>query len=108
RTFLFNGTAPTAIYTLSLHDALPILYGQAQQAQLLAVALGATELDESQGTGAGSPVSLQRCQPQHHEGFRLNLFPRLRNRRYFRSEEHTSELQSRENLVCRLLLEKKK
>src|SRR6266700_7495250 len=67
--FFFNDTATTEIYTLSLHDALPIL---------------------------GSP--------------RLTAPPYSRSRRCSnpRSEEHTSELQSRENLVCRLLLEKKK
>src|SRR5438445_2471711 len=76
-SFFFNDTATTEIYTLSLHDALPIYLqlwfelqcstqGPRDQAQLL----GALEL--------------------------------------LRSEEHTSELQSRQYLVCRLLLEKKK
>src|SRR5436309_16132715 len=71
--FFFNDTATTEIYTLSLHDALPI-YSDAD---------------------AGSPRCAQRMPKRfiaHSE----------------RSEEHTSELQSRENLVCRLLLEKKK
>src|SRR5436309_11704216 len=71
--FFFNDTPATEIYTLSLHDALPIW-----------------------------PRCAARCR-----------FPGPRNRRnpttgWSRSEEHTSELQSRENLVCRLLLEKKK
>src|ERR1019366_10554361 len=70
--FFFNDTAPTEIYTLSLHDALPIY-------QLLLV-LG---------------ITVYRP---------LNRF-RLSGR--YRSEEHTSELQSLTNLVCRLLLEKK-
>src|SRR5579883_3647526 len=68
--FFFNDTATTEIYTLSLHDALPI----SQRLPLPA--------DE--------------------------VPPRTRRVRGGRSEEHTSELQSRENLVCRLLLEKKK
>src|SRR6478672_13965804 len=72
--FFFNGTAPTEIYTLSLHDALPI-YGLAS------------------GLYPGPvPIDL--------------VSGRARSRD--RSEEHTSELQSRSDLVCRLLLEKKK
>src|SRR2546428_6640260 len=70
--FFFNDTATTEIYTLSLHDALPIS----------AVARSFLPLS------GGSPPSVP-------------AFPR-------RSEEHTSELQSRSDLVCRLLLEKKK
>src|ERR1019366_10565026 len=68
--FFFNDTATTEIYTLSLHDALPIL------ASCLWVRLYWGELVTLRGRG--------------------------------RSEEHTSELQSLTNLVCRLLLEKKK
>src|SRR2546430_8243600 len=78
--FFFNDTATTEIYTLSLHDALPI------------------------------------CRPgDHHQP----VFPQSQHRPVQgarsghpsgqgRSEEHTSELQSQSNLVCRLLLEKKK
>src|SRR5256885_10166087 len=72
--FFFNDTATTEIYTLSLHDALPI-YLAAQDHALAAS---------------------------------LQLGVRDRHRRQQRSEEHTSELQSPCNLVCRLLLEKKK
>src|SRR3989442_4651111 len=68
--FFFNDTATTEIYTLSLHDALPICLGQP-------------------GHAAG-PLHAAPAGPLH------------------RSEEHTSELQSRPHLVCRLLLEKKK
>src|SRR5262249_60540585 len=70
--FFFNDTATTEIYTLSLHDALPI-YGRTHR------------------TDAG---------PRHQR--------RARRRDRSRSEEHTSELQSLTNLVCRLLLEKKR
>src|SRR2546429_3110942 len=72
--FFFNDTATTEIYTLSLHDALPIC---------------------GEGVSCGH-VLLAR--PEESEGCS----------RLARSEEHTSELQSRLHLVCRLLLEKKK
>src|SRR2546421_11446983 len=75
--FFFNDTATTEIYTLSLHDALPI-WGR--RAELRARGF------ERQGVGR----------------------ERLDQLRRERSEEHTSELQSRSDLVCRLLLEKKK
>src|SRR2546430_13463123 len=73
--FFFNDTATTEIYTLSLHDALPISVSRRVRRRL-------------------GPEVLHRT-----------VAP-LRSR--FRSEEHTSELQSQSNLVCRLLLEKKK
>src|SRR2546428_7354246 len=69
--FFFNDTATTEIYTLSLHDALPILRRSCCRA-------------EERAPG------LRRDHPKSR-----------------RSEEHTSELQSRSDLVCRLLLEKK-
>src|SRR2546421_5962541 len=83
--FFFNDTATTEIYTLSLHDALPIytsttldphkwLFDIGPQAKLNVLGVGVVEL------------------------YGKDL----------RSEEHTSELQSRSDLVCRLLLEKKK
>src|SRR2546430_13143527 len=77
--FFFNDTATTEIYTLSLHDALPISRTRAQQ---------------SAAGGRGSAA----------RGERGASTPRT----VVRSEEHTSELQSQSNLVCRLLLEKKK
>src|SRR5476649_3075620 len=67
--FFFNDTATTEIYTLSLHDALPI---------------------------------------SRRAGGRADERPRAHPRAQRRSEEHTSELQSHSDLVCRLLLEKKK
>src|SRR6266478_6859718 len=78
--FFFNDTATTEIYTLSLHDALPI-----------------------------SPRQRKEPPRTSHPSFRLarrnrsDVLPAV-----VRSEEHTSELQSQSNLVCRLLLEKKK
>src|SRR2546422_3718176 len=76
--FFFNDTATTEIYTLSLHDALPIsekFAGLRVQARHVCV----------RANGRVTPATAD-----------------------FRSEEHTSELQSRLHLVCRLLLEKKK
>src|SRR5215208_8260410 len=73
--FFFNDTATTEIYTLSLHDALPISH----QPHLLV---------------GGDPAQRRAARREQHEAG-------------VRSEEHTSELQSRGHLVCRLLLEKK-
>src|SRR2546429_7120366 len=81
--FFFNDTATTEIYTLSLHDALPIsvIYGHGRDTQSLEVEAKALE------------KALQGVEPE--------------STIIERSEEHTSELQSRLHLVCRLLLEKK-
>src|SRR2546427_10161871 len=87
--FFFNDTATTEIYTLSLHDALPI-----------SVLLGQGEFESGGARPAGAPGRRLR----HRLGRRVGA--RAGGRR--RSEEHTSELQSQSNLVCRLLLEKKK
>src|SRR2546422_5381673 len=73
--FFFNDTATTEIYTLSLHDALPI---------------SPTARGSCIGTSSPRTSSSSSSTP------------------WWRSEEHTSELQSRLHLVCRLLLEKKK
>src|SRR3989442_12197262 len=88
--FFFNDTATTEIYTLSLHDALPIYHLPLITAL---AALAALVHDLGKATQAFQD--------------RLNN-PGLRERNHYRSEEHTSELQSRPHLVCRLLLEKKK
>src|SRR5438477_6033776 len=85
--FFFNATATTEIYTLSLHDALPILP---------AAACGESGRLVSLGTGSARAGTARR-----------QADPALGPQGY-RSEEHTSELQSHVNLVCRLLLEKKK
>src|SRR5262249_61550913 len=84
--FFFNATATTEIYTLSLHDALPIC-AQGRQ--------GSSRRHRR--------VRIERRRPRPE---RAELVPLLRPQD--RSEEHTSELQSLTNLVCRLLLEKKK
>src|SRR2546428_4416300 len=79
--FFFNDTATTEIYTLSLHDALPIS-DTAERAD-----------------GCGRQLAFRFTARGSAAGRLLQLT---------RSEEHTSELQSRSDLVCRLLLEKKK
>src|SRR3989442_10069167 len=89
--FFFNDTATTEIYTLSLHDALPIYPIQPRG---------------SRSCRRHPPI------PPEERRRRLPAGGSLRWRgfghRPWRSEEHTSELQSRPHLVCRLLLEKKK
>src|SRR3712207_8114923 len=97
--FFFNDTATTEIYTLSLHDALPIcVAGLGEDLhQRLAVEL-------VHGGDHGEPADELRDQPELHQV----LGHHLGEDRVERSEEHTSELQSRQYLVCRLLLEKKK
>src|SRR2546429_6783656 len=90
--FFFNDTATTEIYTLSLHDALPI-WELRKRVDLVDRAIG--------GRGAGAEAVDQRHDDQPGHGRGNHLHAR-------RSEEHTSELQSRLHLVCRLLLEKKK
>src|SRR3712207_8659116 len=90
--FFFNDTATTEIYTLSLHDALPI--------SVVEVGKGVKHLK------VGDRVALEPGKTCGHCEFcregKYNLCSDVR------SEEHTSELQSRQYLVCRLLLEKKK
>src|SRR3712207_7441266 len=90
--FFFNDTATTEIYTLSLHDALPISRGR--HARAVGV--------EGRGVDRAL-VPAQRAPELPAPGRGRGLFLPRR----VRSEEHTSELQSRQYLVCRLLLEKK-
>src|SRR3712207_8470675 len=90
--FFFNDPATTEIYTLSLHDALPIWRRRAGRRRA-----APPSSPHSAPPGSGAPP------------FRYRRYPDtdgMSRRR--RSEEHTSELQSRQYLVCRLLLEKKK
>src|SRR5256885_3272608 len=84
--FFFNDTATTEIYTLSLHDALPIFVSETAK-NLIGIFFMKNRVE-------GKAAALaRRARPVSRVG---------------RSEEHTSELQSPCNLVCRLLLEKKK
>src|SRR5206468_12405975 len=102
---LFNDTAPTQTDTLSLHDALPIS-GRRLLASLDRLSLAAAS---TQVTGPGLSVTvtdpgvgpnLSDVSKQRVAGSQQIILDRDR------SEEHTSELQSRSELVCRLLLEK--
>src|SRR5439155_26904902 len=87
--FFLNITATTEIYTLSLHDALPIL----DPGQRLPIVGRLLEMPEHAKESLLRGILRRRVVAQHPPA---------------RSEEHTSELQSRGHLVCRLLLEKKK
>ena len=144
--FFFNDTATTEIYTLSLHDALPISRGMGLGGSAaIAVAiirglsnhfnLGLSDEEvngmafESEKIAHGNPSGIDNTmatfgQPLIYRTGEPPLVERLNINESFslvvgfsrhegvtaktRSEEHTSELQSRRNLVCRLLLEKKK
>src|SRR5207249_11124057 len=96
---LFTATPPTELYTLSLHDALPI----------------STSSRSTRGTTRrASPITRtagsRRSRSSGKEKYGTKTLWGIvgRSARVTRSEEHTSELQSRFDLVCRLLLEKKK
>src|SRR5690606_41893948 len=106
--FCFPATATTHTYTLSLHDALPIYRRHAGLRYVVASAL--VRAGRTRGDRAGR----SRCRGSRRAHCRSAARARCeeevqarRHRGAPRSEEHTSELQSRENLVCRLLLEKK-
>src|SRR3712207_9340760 len=91
--FFFNDTATTEIYTLSLHDALPICV----RARIVGPFYPQPSLELSSDDAFISQTDLVSYLVTGRPIAELN-----------RSEEHTSELQSRQYLVCRLLLEKKK
>src|SRR2546430_5327386 len=89
--FFFNDTAPTEIYPLSLHDALPIS--------------PPASLQTPQALIPWMPCASDRALSDQIRPQEERVHARVQE---VRSEEHTSELQSQSNLVCRLLLEKKK
>src|SRR3712207_7248464 len=97
--FFFNDTATTEIYTLSLHDALPICARSGEHRRL------GFGFDYRAGNALLSARPMFR---RDRAVRRLELREIFVVRSPGRSEEHTSELQSRQYLVCRLLLEKKK
>src|SRR5688572_31073741 len=98
----FNDTDDTEIYTLSLHDALPI-WGRGEGVRQLHRDLVRGELHGVVPCWAAVPEL-----GQVEKARRLQQAARDVGDAVLRSEEHTSELQSQSNLVCRLLLEKKK
>src|SRR2546430_12259477 len=100
--FFFNDTATTEIYTLSLHDALPILrWRKRKRWQFWEWLLVERVLqDRFHALVAASTGPYGSISSRFHPGRGVLLGQR--------SEEHTSELQSQSNLVCRLLLENKK
>src|SRR3712207_7284369 len=98
--FFFNDTATTEIYTLSLHDALPIYSATSSRASTTS-----PSSSSSSGMGRTSTPRFWEYARSGQTPVRTYMPWRLTDKR---SEEHTSELQSRQYLVCRLLLEKKK
>src|SRR3712207_7055269 len=88
--FFFNDTATTEIYTLSLHDALPICSGTSTTSSPNAAVPASARTPGASPRSSGGATRRAGASSQPT-----------------RSEEHTSELQSRQYLVCRLLLEKK-
>src|SRR3712207_9186276 len=92
--FFFNDTATTEIYTLSLHDALPISHAW--------IAHSRTGSDSSSSKLIALPQNVSCLSVKYGPNASIAVTPEAP-----RSEEHTSELQSRQYLVCRLLLEKK-
>src|SRR5205807_5129997 len=106
--FLFNPPAPTELYTLSLHDALPISrFPEARAALMVSDLLmgprAAAELADAMVAHRYDVLIGTQIVAKGHHFPMLTLVGVVD-----RSEEHTSELQSPCNLVCRLLLEKKK
>src|SRR5204863_7223935 len=103
-----NTPAPSATYTLSLHDALPIYCGTCPRVTIRAMRNG-TEVAVAGGL-CEQPFVPFRIPPEDVEMVEVGSADTHSRRRIFhilgqkqRSEEHTSELQSRRDLVCRLL-----
>src|SRR5699024_12472481 len=94
--FLFNATSTSSIYTLSLHDALPIWEPESEEV-MKKIATNRIAITERTAPSGSCSRALNRASSATTPPSGTS-----------RSEEHTSELQSRFDLVCRLLLEKKK
>src|SRR5206468_7465030 len=99
--FFFRDAAPTEIYTLSLHDALPISMNWSPRLPAKSRRASRRSARSSRATGRWCGSTAGRSRSATPAGDTCKPGNR-------RSEEHTSELQSRSDLVCRLLLEKKK
>src|SRR5206468_9014933 len=104
----FTDTATPELYTLSLHDALPIFVGRPGHFFPPGVHEDPHAQDQrwkrARDPARGGEVHPPRAARPEHEADRVRA--RVRGHEAVRSEEHTSELQSRSDLVCRLLLEK--
>src|SRR5439155_23878004 len=94
-SYFYNGPSPPYIYTLSLHDALPISHLATPAVPTQTARASVCSENPCDRAGRDRRGIPDRSRPALSHGFS-------------RSEEHTSELQSRGHLVCRLLLEKKK
>src|SRR5690606_41498714 len=102
--FAVHASATPETHPISLHDALPILW--LKQTALVMACLGPGIREKNMNSGKRAVRNLMS---HHGLGVEFNYTDVAQTLRFdARSEEHTSELQSRENLVCRLLLEKKK
>src|SRR5438552_10567752 len=96
--YIFKDTANIEVYTLSLHDALPIWCGVALWVMLAVVGVVKIVGEVKEGVNTRKGTKYPMSDQVTDVGVDIGL----------RSEEHTSELQSPDHLVCRLLLEKKK
>src|SRR2546430_7903536 len=101
--FFFNDTATTEIYTLSLHDALPI----SAISNGIVVSPNSATIQRMGRMKRGPPLPVQYMAFGNGVARTMGGMDSARMSRPARSEEHTSELQSQSNLVCRPLLEKK-
>src|SRR5688572_31625932 len=102
-SFFFNTTTPTEIYTLSLHDALPISLSDSELSE--SSIRFDVRMPRTRRSRWKSRSSRSRCESSCSSSTAPTVPGPINP---IRSEEHTSELQSQSNLVCRLLLEKKK
>src|SRR5437588_7352140 len=99
--FFFNATATTEIYTLSLHDALPISADSSPKIPMIRCTKKRSRRCAKSSHTVSATARIFVTRPARKRPSRWSA-------RFARSEEHTSELQSHSDLVCRLLLEKKK
>src|SRR5205085_12380381 len=105
---LFTDPPPSAIYTLSLHDALPIWAGNPADLEAEIAALLRVRAPEAPVDAAKNAVMVRMLRTLTADDLELRTLRRIDVDVVLndsRSEEHTSELQSQSNLVCRLLLE---
>src|SRR5688572_32892744 len=106
--FFFIDTSTTDIYTLSLHDALPISSSTRDSGRSVEAAIAIWPGSTQEMITLGSLPTRYRRPPYRRAPALATSCSDRSMKWVIRSEEHTSELQSQSNLVCRLLLEKKK